>query len=449
MRFSRFSRARRASAEALYLLGDLFEVWVGDDDDNPDNARACAALAALTASGVAVYAIHGNRDFLLGEQFARRTGVKLLPDPVLVDLYGVPTLLSHGDVFCTEDASYQQLRSIVRQPAWQRALPVAAARQRAGRSPAPRAPAARRTPQRTIPTIMDVNPEAVLRAIPRHRRAPADPRPHASPGRPSLRRRRRERRARRAGALVRSGELRGGRAPTACARFRCRARRQAVSAGGPEWKRSSRSGWVASSASRVAISSRRAAISSASNSRSANSRYISKCRASERSSCSYRSRTSSGRRFGEQPEALAGTRLDQRMHDHEVELALGLVRAHQLAQLARVAPRLHALVRHVELLHEALDLLEVLELLARQARQRHAQRAVLRVREDQRQRGRRRLLLAIGMIHEQRRQILERRLHPGARRRGPQDSTGPSRARSAPRPRRLALVAHAAVSGAA
>ena len=102
---------------------------MGDDDDNADNARACDGLARLTASGVTVYALHGNRDFLLGEAFARRTGVKLLPDPVLVDLYGTPTLLSHGDVFCTEDFSYQELRSIVRKPGWQNrflALPLAA-----------------------------------------------------------------------------------------------------------------------------------------------------------------------------------------------------------------------------------------------------------------------------------------------------------------------------------
>ena len=152
------------AAEALYLLGDLFEVWVGDDDDNPDNARACAGLARLTASGVAVYALHGNRDFLLGETFAQRTGVKLLPDPVMFDLYGVPTLLSHGDVFCTEDTSYQELRSIVRRPGWQRrflALPLAARRDLAS---AARAGSKAHT-QRTIPTIMDVNPEAVARAM--------------------------------------------------------------------------------------------------------------------------------------------------------------------------------------------------------------------------------------------------------------------------------------------
>jgi UDP-2,3-diacylglucosamine hydrolase len=151
-------------AESLYLLGDLFEAWVGDDDDNPDNVRACAGLARLTASGVAVYVLHGNRDFLLGGGFAMRTGVKLLPDPVLIDLYGTPTLLSHGDVFCTEDPAYQELRSIVRRPEWQRrflSLPLPARRQLAS---AARAGSKAHT-QRTIPTIMDVNPEAVSRAM--------------------------------------------------------------------------------------------------------------------------------------------------------------------------------------------------------------------------------------------------------------------------------------------
>ena len=152
------------SADALYLLGDLFEVWVGDDDDNPDNARACEGLARLTASGVPVYVLHGNRDFLLGESFATRTGVKLLPDPVSLNLHGVPTLLSHGDVFCTEDPAYQELRSIVRRPTWQRrflSLPLAARRDLAS---AARAGSKAHT-QRTIPTIMDVNPDAVTRAM--------------------------------------------------------------------------------------------------------------------------------------------------------------------------------------------------------------------------------------------------------------------------------------------
>jgi UDP-2,3-diacylglucosamine hydrolase len=162
--FIAFLQGQARGAEALYLLGDLFEAWVGDDDPGVDNARICAALQDLTRHGVATYAIHGNRDFLLGEDFARRTGVKLLPDPVIVDLHGVTTLLSHGDVFCTDDDSYQQLRSIVRQPAWQKrflSLPIDTRRALAS---AARAGSKAHT-QRTIPTIMDVNPEAVLRAF--------------------------------------------------------------------------------------------------------------------------------------------------------------------------------------------------------------------------------------------------------------------------------------------
>jgi UDP-2,3-diacylglucosamine hydrolase len=162
--FLRFLQGPALEAEALYLLGDLFEAWVGDDDDDTDHARVCDALARLTRTGVPVYALHGNRDFLLGETFERRTGVKLLPDPVLVQLHGTPTLLSHGDVFCTEDTSYQELRDIVRKPAWQRrflALPLDARRQLAS---AARAGSKAHT-QRTIPTIMDVDPGAVTRAF--------------------------------------------------------------------------------------------------------------------------------------------------------------------------------------------------------------------------------------------------------------------------------------------
>jgi UDP-2,3-diacylglucosamine hydrolase len=151
-------------ADSLYLLGDLFEAWVGDDDDNADNALACAGLARLTSSGIPVYAIHGNRDFLLGEGFEQRTGVKLLPDPVSLDLYGVATMLSHGDVFCTEDLPYQELRSIVRQPGWQRrflSLPLATRRELAT---AARAGSKAHT-ERQIPVLMDVDPEAVTRAM--------------------------------------------------------------------------------------------------------------------------------------------------------------------------------------------------------------------------------------------------------------------------------------------
>ncbi len=162
--FLKFLAGPARAADSLYLLGDLFEAWVGDDDDDPANTRACDGLAALSASGVPVYALHGNRDFLLGDGFEKRTGVKLLPDPVMADVHGVPTLLSHGDVFCTEDWPYQELRSIVRRPRWQRrflSLPLATRRTLAS---AARAGSKEHT-ERQVPVLMDVNPDAVTRAM--------------------------------------------------------------------------------------------------------------------------------------------------------------------------------------------------------------------------------------------------------------------------------------------
>jgi UDP-2,3-diacylglucosamine hydrolase len=162
--FLAFLEGPAREAHALYLLGDLFEAWVGDDDDDAANARACDGLAALTRAGTPVFAMHGNRDFLLGESFEKRTGVKLLPDPVVVDLHGLPTLLSHGDVFCTEDLPYQELRSIVRERSWQRrflALPLSARRALAT---AARAGSKAHT-ERQVPVLMDVNPDAVIHAL--------------------------------------------------------------------------------------------------------------------------------------------------------------------------------------------------------------------------------------------------------------------------------------------
>jgi UDP-2,3-diacylglucosamine hydrolase len=162
--FIAFLKGPARAADSLYLLGDIFEVWVGDDDREPLIDRACEALRELTQAGVPVYALHGNRDFLLGEEFTRRTGVALLPDPVRVELHGVATLLSHGDIFCTEDPSYQNLRSIVRRTGWQRrflALPLDARRDLASAARA----GSRAHTQRVIPEIMDVNPDAVVNAL--------------------------------------------------------------------------------------------------------------------------------------------------------------------------------------------------------------------------------------------------------------------------------------------
>ncbi len=116
--FRRFLQERATGAEALYILGDLFEAWLGDDLVLPGHDAALAALADLTASGTPVLVMHGNRDFLLGSGFEQATGCRLLPEPTRIDLYGTPTLLMHGDSLCTDDTAYQQLRRTLRNPAW-------------------------------------------------------------------------------------------------------------------------------------------------------------------------------------------------------------------------------------------------------------------------------------------------------------------------------------------
>jgi UDP-2,3-diacylglucosamine hydrolase len=110
------------SADALYILGDLFEAWIGDDDDAELNLTVIAALKALSDSGVKLYVMHGNRDFLLGEDFCQRTGCQLLSDPSVVNLYGQDVLLMHGDSLCTDDAEYMAFRVQCRNPAWQAPL---------------------------------------------------------------------------------------------------------------------------------------------------------------------------------------------------------------------------------------------------------------------------------------------------------------------------------------
>ncbi|MGO4223425.1 UDP-2,3-diacylglucosamine diphosphatase [Lysobacter sp. TAF61] len=117
--FGQFIRNEARGADALYILGDLFEAWVGDDDPSETGAFVAGELRALHDSGVPVYFIRGNRDFLVAEEFARRAGARILPDPTVVVLYGRPTLLMHGDLLCTDDVAYQQFRTQTRNPQWQ------------------------------------------------------------------------------------------------------------------------------------------------------------------------------------------------------------------------------------------------------------------------------------------------------------------------------------------
>lgn len=110
------------SAEALYILGDLFEVWIGDDDTAPLCRQISDALSHCVNAGTPIKLMHGNRDFLIGEQFLQRSGCQLMPDPAVIDLYGHRTLLMHGDLLCSDDHDYQEIRRMVRDPVWQQTV---------------------------------------------------------------------------------------------------------------------------------------------------------------------------------------------------------------------------------------------------------------------------------------------------------------------------------------
>ena len=166
--FMRFLRDTAVEAEALYILGDLFEAWIGDDDlKQPLHREIAQAIAELGRRGVRVYLMHGNRDFLLGPRFLDATGATLLADPSLVDLHGTPTLLAHGDAFCIDDTAYQIFRRQVRAPAWQAvflAKPLAERRDMARklREQSELEKSAKET------ALMDVNETAVVAALREH-----------------------------------------------------------------------------------------------------------------------------------------------------------------------------------------------------------------------------------------------------------------------------------------
>jgi UDP-2,3-diacylglucosamine hydrolase len=162
--FQSFLEEEARSAEALYILGDLFEAWLGDDDPDPSARATVRALGALTSSGVPVFVMHGNRDFLIGERFCRETGANLLPDGTVVELYGERAVLMHGDALCTDDASYQRLRRIVRNPVVRGLFRVMTLNQRRALAARLRA-GSRAHVGMTAPEIMDVNAEAVAQAF--------------------------------------------------------------------------------------------------------------------------------------------------------------------------------------------------------------------------------------------------------------------------------------------
>lgn len=110
---------KNTHCDSLYILGDLFEAWLGDDDDSPIAHEVTNLLRQYSDSGPALYLMRGNRDFLMSSAFCQAVGGQMLEDPIVIDLYGTPTLLMHGDSLCTDDADYQAFRKTVRDPQWQ------------------------------------------------------------------------------------------------------------------------------------------------------------------------------------------------------------------------------------------------------------------------------------------------------------------------------------------
>lgn len=165
--FLEFLAGPAREADRLYILGDLFEAWLGDDLPGRTGRQVAAGLKTLADSGVPVSFMHGNRDFLVGDDYCRQAGMTLIHEPVVIGLHGVPTLLMHGDSLCTDDQAYQKFRARSRNPAWQRRilrLPGWIRRLIAARARR----ASRRHQAGIRPEILDVNAQAVRQAFREH-----------------------------------------------------------------------------------------------------------------------------------------------------------------------------------------------------------------------------------------------------------------------------------------
>ncbi|MFT2091224.1 UDP-2,3-diacylglucosamine diphosphatase [Paraglaciecola sp. 2405UD69-4] len=163
-----FLEHEAVNADALYILGDLFEVWIGDDEQNDFTLSIAAAFKALSLQGVPIYFIHGNRDFLIRQKFAELAGFTILPEQKVIDLYGKPTLIMHGDELCTQDIEYQKFRKTARSWWWPRImlrLPLKIRRKLAQKA---RATSKSKQAKLTM-EIMDVTQEAVYTAMQTHK----------------------------------------------------------------------------------------------------------------------------------------------------------------------------------------------------------------------------------------------------------------------------------------
>lgn len=166
-RFLTFLRRQAVRADRLYILGDLFEYWIGDDAPLPGLEELYAELRRINAVGPPIRIMHGNRDFLLGDSFFRQSGCEPLAEPSVIDLGGEPTLLCHGDALCTDDVEHQQFRQTTADPAWQSAFLARPIAERQATAKALRAYS--RSGEQGKPTaIMDVNQETVAEWMRRH-----------------------------------------------------------------------------------------------------------------------------------------------------------------------------------------------------------------------------------------------------------------------------------------
>ncbi len=162
--FLEFLDKEASEADDLYILGDLFDAWVGDDDPNTHYFTIKRALRKLVDGGIPVYFMHGNRDFLIGKKFANETGIRILKDPYKVQMYGQKVLLSHGDALCTDDVQYQKIRRMTRDPEWQASMLAKPLKDRLRMAEEARRQSLEQKLNLSM-DIMDVNRDAVKKVI--------------------------------------------------------------------------------------------------------------------------------------------------------------------------------------------------------------------------------------------------------------------------------------------
>lgn len=163
----RFLERNTGACDALYILGDLFEVWIGDDAWDSLAQRVAAALRAFSENGARIYLMHGNRDFLMGKEFASACGAQLLADPTVIETSVGPVILSHGDALCVDDGDYQAFRRQVRNPDWQQAFLAQSLSERQAFAEQARQQSRTATAEKSM-GIMDVNDDAVIRLLRQH-----------------------------------------------------------------------------------------------------------------------------------------------------------------------------------------------------------------------------------------------------------------------------------------